>query len=164
MFRVVSLIPHILSPCLFSFYAQYIIRNAGLDESQTGIKIPGRNINSFRNADDTTLMTESEEELKSLLMSVKEESAKANLKCNTQKTKLMASSSITSWQREGEKSGSSDRFYFLGSKITVDGDYSHKIKRCLLVGRKPMTNLDRVLKSRNITLPIKIHTVKAMVF
>ena len=162
MSRVVSLNPHILSPCLFNFYAEYI-RNAGLDESQIGIKIPGRNINSFRNA-DTTLMTEREEELKSLLMRVKEESVKADLKCNTQKTKLMASGSIPSWQREGEKRGSSDRFYFLGSKITVDGDCSHKIKKCLLVGRKPMTNLDRVLKSTNITLPIKVHIVKVMVF
>uniref|UniRef100_A0AC11DEW9 Uncharacterized protein n=1 Tax=Ovis aries TaxID=9940 RepID=A0AC11DEW9_SHEEP len=143
--------------------SEYIIRNAGLDESQIGIKIPGRNINSFRNA-DTTLMTEREEELKSLLMRVKEESVKADLKCNTQKTKLMASGSIPSWQREGGKRGSSDRFYFLGTKITVDGDCSHKIKKCLLVGRKPMTNLDRVLKSTNITLPIKVHIVKAMVF
>ena len=109
-------------------------------------------------------MTESEEELKSLLMRVKEESAKADLKCNTQKTKLMASGSITSWQRKGEKSGSSDRFYFLGSKITVDGDCSHKIKRPLLVGRRPMKNLERVLKSRNIILPIKAHIIKAMVF
>ena len=137
----------ILSPCLFNLYAEYIIRNAGLKEAQTGIKIAGRNINHLRCADDTTLMAESEEELKSLLMKVKEESEKVGLKLNIQKTKIMASGPITSWQIDGETVAD---FIFLGSKITADGDCNHEIKRCLLLGRKVMTNLDSILKSRDI--------------
>ena len=137
------------------------MRNAGLEEAQAGIKISGRNINNLRYADDTTLMAESEEELKSLLMKVKEGSEKVGLKLNIQKTKIMASGPITSWQIDGEiVSG----FIFLGSKITADGDCSHEIKRRLLLGRKVMTNLDNILKSRDITLPTKILLVKAMVF
>ena len=136
------------------------MRNAGLDETQAGIKIAGRNINNLRYADDTTLMAESEE-LKSLLMKVKEESEKAGLKLNIQKTKIMASGPITSWEIDGE---TVENFIFLGSKITADGDCSHEIKRCLLLGRKVMTNLDSLLKSRDITLPTKVHLVKAMVF
>ena len=151
----------ILSPCLFNLYAEYIMRNAGLNEAQTGIKITGRNINNLRYADDTTLMAESEEDLKSLLMKVKEESEKVDLKLNIQKTKIMASSPITSWQIDGETVAD---FIFLGSKITADGDCSHEIKKCLLLGRKAMTNLDSLLKSRDITLPTKVHLVKAMVF
>ena len=139
------------------------MRNAGLDEAQAGIKIARRNINNLRYADDITLMAESEEELKSLLMKVKVESEKVGLKLNIQKTKIMASGPITSWQIDGAKNGNSD-FIFLGSKITVDGDCSHEIKRCLLFGRKAMTNLDSILKSRDITLPTKVHIVKAMVF
>ena len=138
--------------------------HAGLDELQAGIKIAGRNINSLRYADDTTLMAENEEELKSFLMKVKEESEKAGLKLNIQKTKIMASGPISSWQIEGEKVEAVIDFIFLGSKITVDGDCSHEIKRCLLLGRKAMTNLDSVLKSRDITLPTKVHIVKVMVF
>ena len=138
--------------------------HAGLDELQAGIKIAGRNINSLRYADDTTLMAENEEELKSFLMKVKEESEKAGLKLNIQKTKIMASGPISSWQIEGEKVEAVTDFIFLGSKITVDGDCSHEIKRCLLLGRKAMTNLDSVLKSRDITLPKKVHIVKVMVF
>ena len=151
-------------PCLFNLYAEYIIRNAGLDEAQAGIKISGRNINNFRYADDTTLMAESKEELKSLLMKVKEESEKVGLKLNIQKTKIMASGPITSWQIDGETVEIVIDFIFLGSKITADGDCSHEIKRHLLLGRKVMTNLDSILKSRDITLPMKIHIVTSMVF
>ena len=140
------------------------MRNAGLDEAQAGIKIAGRNINDLRHADDTTLMAESEEELKSLLMKVKEESEKVGLKVNVQKTKIMASSPITSWQIEGETVGTVADFIFLDSKITVDGDCSHEIKRHLLLGRKVMTNLGSIFKSRDITLPTKVHLVKAMDF
>ena len=135
--------------------------NAGLEEAQAGIKIAGRNINNLRYADDTTLTAESEEELKSLLMKVKAESEKVVLKLNIQKTKIMASGSNTSWQINGE---TVTDFIFGGSKITADGDCSHKIKRCLLLGRKVVTNLDSILKSRDITFPTKIHLVKAMVF
>ena len=137
------------------------MRNAGLEEAQAGIKIAGRNINNLRYADDITLMAEREEELKSLLMKVKVESEKVGLKLNIQKTKIMASGPITSWQIDGETVSD---FIFLGSKITADGDFSHEIKRRLLLGRKVMTNLDSILKSRDITLPIKVHLVKAMVF
>ena len=140
------------------------MRNIGLDEAQAGIKIAGRNINSLRYSDDTTLTAESEEELKSLLMKVKEEGEKAGLKFNIQKTKIMASGPITSWQTDGETMKTVTDFIFLGSKITVDGDCSHEIKRCLLLGRKAMTNLDSILKSRDITLLTKVHLVKAMVF
>ena len=128
------------------------------------MKIAGRNINNLRYADDTTLMAESEEELKNLLMKVKEESEKVGLKLNIQKTKIMASSPITSWQIEGETMETVTNFIFLGSKITADGDCSHEIKRHFLLGRKTMTNLDNILKSRDITLPLKFHLVKAMVF
>ena len=145
-------------------YAEFIMRNAGLDEAQTGIKIAGRNISNLRYADDTTLMTESEEELKSLLMKVKEESEKVGLKLNNQKTKIMASGPITSWQIDGETVETASDFNFLGSQITADGDSSHEIKRRLLLGRKVMANLDSILKSRNITLPTNVHLVKAMVF
>ena len=137
------------------------MRNAGLDEAQAGIKIAGRNINNLRYADDTTLMAESEEELKSLLMKAKEESDKVGLKLNNQKTKIMASGPITSWEIDGETVAD---FIFLGSKITADGDCSHEIKRRLFLGRKRITNLDSILKSRDITLPTKVHLVKAMVF
>ena len=137
------------------------MRNAVLDEAQTGIKIAGRNINNLRYADGTTLMAESEEELKSLLIEKKEESEKVGLKLNIQKTKIMVSSPITSWQVDGETVAD---FIFLGSKITADGDCSHEIKRHLLLGRKAMTNQDSILKSRDITLPTKVHLVKAMVF
>ena len=139
------------------------MRNTKLEEAQAGIKIAGRNINNLRYADDTTLMAESEE-LKSLLMKVKEESEKVGLKLNFQKTKIMASGPITSWQIDGETVETVADFIFLGSKITTDGDCSHVIKRCLLLGRKVMTNLDRIFKSRDITLPTKVHLVKAMVF
>ena len=151
----------ILSPCLFNFYVEYIMRNAGLEEAQARIKIAGRNINNLRNADNTTLMAESEEELKCLLMKVKEESEKVGLKVNIQKTKIMASSPITSWQIDRETVAD---FIFWGSKITADGDWRHEIKRCLLLGRKFMTNLDSILKSRDIILSTKVHIVKAMVF
>ena len=134
----------ILSPCLFNLHAEYIMRNAGLDEAQGGIKIARRNINNLRYTDDTTLMAESEEELKSLLMKVKEESEKVGLKLNIQKAKIMASGSITSWQIDGETMETD--FFFLGSKITADSDCSHEIKRCLLLGRKAMTNLDKHIK------------------
>ncbi|KAB0358688.1 hypothetical protein FD754_002844 [Muntiacus muntjak] len=154
----------ILSPCLFNLYAEYIMRNAGLDETQAGIKISRRNINNLRYADDTTLMAESEEELKSLLMKVKEESEKIGLKLNIQKTKIMASGPITSWQIDGETVETVSDFILGGSKITADGDCSHEIKRHLLLGRKVMTNLDSILKSRDITLPTKVRLVKAMVF
>src|SRR5574337_909362 len=154
----------ILSPCLFNLYAEYIMRNAGLEEAQAGIKIAGRNINHLIYADDTTLMAESEEELKSLLMKVKVESEKVGLKLNIQKMKMMASSPTTSWEIDGETVETVSDFIFLGSKITTDGDCSHEIKRRLLLGRKVMTNLDSMLKSRDITLPTKVHLVKAMVF
>ena len=154
----------ILSPCLFNLYAEYIMRNAGLEEAQVGIKFAGRNINSLRYADDTTIMAESEEELKSLLMKVKEESEKVGLKLNIQKTQIMASGPITSWQMDGETVETVADFIFLVSKITADGDCSHEIKRYLLLGRKVMTNLDSILKSRDITLTTKAHLVKAMVF
>ena len=140
------------------------MRNARLDESQAGIKIAGRNINNLRYADDTTLMAESEEELKSLLMRVKKKSEKAGLKLNIQKTKIMASSHITSWQIDGEAMETVTDFIFLGSKITAAGNCSHEIKRRLLFGRKAMINLDKVLKSKDISLPTKVHLVKAMVF
>ena len=154
----------ILSPCLFNLYAEYIMRNAGLEEAQAGIKIAGRNINNLRYADDTTLMAESEEELKSLLMKVKEESEKVGLKLNIQKTKIMASGPITSWEIDGETVETVSDFILGGSKISVDGDCSHEIKRRLLLGRKVMTNLDSILKSRDITLPTKVCLVKAMAF
>ena len=140
------------------------MRNAGLEETQAGIKIAGRNINNLRYADDTTLMAESEEELKSLLMKVKEESEKAGLKVNIQKAKIMASCPITSWQIDAETMETVTDFIFLGSKITADGDCSHEIKRRLLLGRKAMTNLDSVLKSRGIILLTKVHVIKALVF
>ena len=140
------------------------MQNAGLDEAQAGIKVLGRNINNLRYADDITLMAESEEELKSLLMKVKEESEKAGLKLNIQKTKIMASGPITSWQIDGETMETVTDFIFLGSKITADGDCSHEIKRRLLPGRKAMTNLDSVLKSQDITLPTEVCLVKVMVF
>ena len=154
----------ILSPCLFNLYAEYIMRNPGLDEAQTGIKIARRNINNLIYVDYSTLMAESEEELKSLLMKVKEESEKVGLKLNIQKTKIMASSPITSWEIDGETVETVSEFIFGGSKITADGDCSHEIKRCLLLGRKVMTNLDSIFKSRDITLPTKVCLVKAMVF
>ena len=153
-----------LSPCLFNLYTGDIIRNAGLDEAQAGIKIAGRNINNRRYADDTALMAESEEELKSLLMKVKEESEKVGLKLNIQKTKIMASGPITSWEIDEETVETVADFIFLGSKITADGDCSHDIKRRLLLGRKDTTNLDSILKSRDITLPTKVRLVKAAVF
>ena len=141
---------------LFNLYAKYIIRNAGLDEAQARIKIAKRNINNLRYEDDTTLMEESEEELKSLLIKVKEESEKVGLKLNIQKTKIMASSPITSWQIDGETVETVADFIFGGSKIIADGDCSHEIKRRLLFGRKVMTKLDSILKSRDITLPTKV--------
>ena len=137
-----------MSPCLFNLYTEYIIRNAGLEEAQAGIKIAGRSINNLRYADDTTLMAESEEELKSLLMKVKEESENVGLKLNIQKTKIMASGPITSWQTDGETVEIVADFIFRGSEITADGDCSHDIKRCLLLGRKVMTNLDSILGRR----------------
>ena len=137
--------------------------NAGLDEAQARIKFAGRNINNLRYVGDTTLMAETEEELKSLLMKVKEESEKVDLKLNTQKTKIMASGPITSWQIDGETMETVTDFIFLGSKITIDGDCSHDIKRRLLLGRKVMTNLDNILKGRDITLPTKVHLIKGMV-
>ena len=153
-----------MSACLFNLYAEYIKQNARLDEAQAGIKFAGRNINNLRYADDTTLMAESEEELKNLLMKVKEESERAGLKLNIQKTKIMVSRPITSWQIDGEKMETVIDFIFLGSEITADGDCSHEIKRCLILGRKAMTNLDSILKSRDITLLTKVCLVKAMVF
>ena len=140
------------------------MRNAGLEEAQAGIKITGRNINNLGYANDTTFMAGSEEELKSLLMKVKEESEKVGLKLNIQKTKVMASGPITSWEIDGETVETVSNFIFWGSKITADGDCSHEIKRCLLFGRKVMTNLDSILKSRDITLQTKVYLVKAMVF
>ena len=153
-----------MSPCLFNLYAEHIIRNAGLEETQAGIKIAGRNINNLRYADDTSLMAESEEELKSLLMKVKVESEKVGLKVNIQKMKIVASGPITSWEIDGETVETVSDFIFLGSKISADGDCNHEIKRCLLLGRKVMTNLHSILKSRNITLPTKVRLVKAIVF
>ena len=144
--------------------AEYILRNAELKEAQAGIKIAGRNINNLRYAYDTTLLAESEEELKSLLVKVKEEREKVGLQLNTQKTKIMASGPITSWQIDGEAVETVSDFILGGSKITADGDCSHEIKRRLLLGRKVMTNLDSILKRRDITLPTKVHLVKAMVF
>ena len=140
------------------------MRNAGLDEAQAEIKIAGRNINNLRYADDTTLMAESEEELKSLLIKVIEESEKVGLKLNIQKTRVMASGPITSWQIDGKTVETVADFIFLGSKITADGDCNHEIKRCLLFGRKAMTNIDSILKSRDISLPRKVCLVKAMIF
>ena len=137
--------------CLFNLYAGYIMRNAGLEETQTGIKIARRNINNLRYTDDTTLMAESKEELRSLLMKVKEETEKVGLQLNIQKMKIMASGPITSWQIDGETVETVSDFIFLGSKITADGDHSHEIKRCLLLRRKAMTNLDSILKSKDIT-------------
>ena len=154
----------IFSPCLFNLYAEYIMRNARLVEAQVGIKIAGRNISNLRYADDTILMAESEEEVKSLLMKVKEESEKVGLKLNIQKNKIMTSGPITSWQINGETVETVADFIFLGSKITADGDCSHEIKRRLLLGRNVMANLDNIIKSRDITLPTKVHLVKAMVF
>ena len=140
------------------------MRNAGLEDAQAGIKIAGRNINNLRYADDTTLMAEREEELKRVLIKVKEENEKVDLKLNIQETKIMASGPITSWQMDGETVGTVADFIFLSSKITADGKCSHEIKRHLLLGRKVMTNLDSILKSRDITLPKKVRLVKAMVF
>ena len=148
----------LLAPCLFNVYAEYIMRNTGLEAE---IKTAGRNINNLIYADDTTLMAENEEELKSLLMKVKVESEKVDLKLHIQKTMIMASGPITSWQIDGETVA---EFIFLGSRITADGDCSHEIKRCLLLGRKVMTSLDSILKSRDITLPTKVCLAKAMVF
>ena len=150
-----------MSPFLFNLYAEYIMRNSGLDEAQAGIKIARKNINNLRYADDTTLMAESEEVLKNLLIKVKEESEKVGLKLNIQKTKIMADGPITSSQIDGE---TVTNFIFLCSKITADGDCSHEIKRLLLLGRKVFTNLDSILKSRDITLPTKVCLLKAMVF
>ena len=140
------------------------MRNGGLEETQAGIKIAGGNLNNLRYADDTTLMAESEEEPKSLLMEVKEESENVGLKLNIQKTKIMASCPISSWEIDGETVETVSDFIFWGSKITADGDCSHEIKKCLLLGRKVMTNLDSIFKSRDITSPTKVHLVKAMVF
>ena len=148
---------------MFNLYAEYIMRNTGLDEAQAGIKTARRNINNLRYADYTTLMAESEEKLKNLLMKVKEESEKVDLKLNIQKTKIMASGPITSWEIDGETVKTVSEFIFGGSKITADGDCSHETKRCLLFGRKVMTNLDSIFKSRDITLPTKVCLVKAMV-
>ena len=153
----------IVSPCLFNLYSAYITGNAGMDEALAGIKIAGRNINNLRYADDATLMAESEEELKSLLMKVKEESERVGLKLNIQKTKIMASGLSTSWQIDGETMETVRNFIFLGSKTTEDDDYSHEIKRLTLLGRKAMAKLDSILKDRDITLPTKVHVIKAMV-
>ena len=155
---------YILSLCFLNLYAEYIMRNTGLDEAQAGIKIAGRNIINLRYADDTTFMAESEEELKSLLKKVKEESEKVGLKLNIKKTKITASSPITSWQIDGETVETVADFTCLGSQITADGNCSHEIKRRLLLGRKVMTNLDSILKSKDITFPTKFRLVKAMVF
>ena len=153
-----------MSPCLFNLYAEYIMRYAGLDEAQARINIAGRSIKNLRYADDTTFMAESQEELKSLLMKVREESEKVGLKHNIQKTNIMASGPIISWQTDGETMKIVTHFILGGSKITADVDCSHGIKRRLLLGRKVMTNLDSILKSRDITLPTKVHLFKAMVF
>ena len=154
----------ILSPCLFNFYAENIMRNAGLDEAHIGIKTVGRNSNNLRYADDTTLMAESEKELKSLLVIVKEESENVGFKLNIQKTKIMASEPVTSWQIDGETVETVADSIFLGSKITAYGDCSHEVKRHLLLQRKVRTSLESILKSRDITLATKVHLVKAMVF
>ena len=154
----------ILSPCLFNLYAEYIMRNAGLDEAQAGIKIARRSINNLIYSDDTTIMAESEELLKSLLMKVKEESEKAGLKLSIQNTKIVASSPIISWEIDGETMETVTDFILGGFQITADGDCSHEIKRHLLLGRKAMTNLGSILQSRDITLPPKVHLVKAMFF
>ena len=153
-----------MSPYLFNLYAEYIMRKAGLEETQAGIKIARKNINNLRYADDTTLTAESEEDLKSLLMKVKEESEKVGLKLNIQKTKIMACGPITSWEIDGETVETVSDFIFGASKITADGDCSHEIKRCLLLGRKVMTKLESIFKSRDITLPTKVHLVKVIVF
>ena len=153
----------ILSLCFFNLYAEYFMRNAGLDEAQAGVKIPGRNINNLRYADDTTLMAESKG-LKSLSIKMKEESEKVVLKLTIQKTKIMATGPITSWQIDGETMETVTNFILGGSKITADGDCSHEIKRHLLLGRKVMTSLDNILESRDVTFPTKVHLVKAMVF
>ena len=153
-----------MSPCLFNLYPQYIMLNAELDEAQAGIKTARRNINNFKYADDTTFMAEHEEELKSLLMKVKEKSEKAGLKLNIQKSKFLAFSPITSWQIDGEKVETVTDFIFLDSKITVNGDCSHEIKRCLLLLRIAMADLDSVFKSRDITLLTKVRIVKLMIF
>ena len=153
----------ILSPCLFNLYAEYLMRNTGLEEAQAGIKNAGLDINNLRYADDTTLMAEIEE-LKSLLMKVKKESKKVGLKLNIQKTKIIPSGLITSWEIDGETVETVSDFIFGGSKITAGGDCSHEIKRHLLLGRKVMANLGSMLKSRDITLPTKVHLAKAMVF
>ena len=154
----------ILSPCLFNLYVEYIMRNAGLDEAQAGMKIARRNINNLRYADDTTLMAESVDELKSLLMKLKEESESVGLKLSIQKTKIKASCPITSREIDGETVETVSYINFGTPKITADGDCSHEIKRCLHLGRKVMTNLDNILKSRDITLPTKVCLVKAMIF
>ena len=154
----------ILSPCLSNFYAEYIMQNTGLDEAQAGIKTAVININNLRYANDTTLTAESKEILKNLLMKVREKSEKAGLKFNIQKTKIMASDPITSWQIDGETMETVRDFILGGSEITADGDCSHEIKRRLLLERKAMTNLDSILKSRDITLPTEVCLVKAMVF
>ena len=154
----------ILSPCLFNFYAEYIMKNAGLEEAQAGIKTVRRNINNLRYADDTTLMAENEEELKSPLMEVKEESEKVGLKLNIQKTKIITSGLITSWELDRETVETVSDFVWGGSKITADIDCSHEIKRHILLERKVMTNLDSIFKSRDITLSTKVHPFKAMVF
>ena len=154
----------ILSPCLFNFYAEHIMRSIGLEEAQAGIKIAGRNINNLRYTDGTTLKAESEEELKSLLMKEKEENERVGLKLNIQKTKIMASGPITSWEIDGETVETVTDFLFLGSKFTADGDCSHEIKRHLLLGIKAMTNLASILKCKDITLLTKVHLMKAMVF
>ena len=148
---------HIFSPCLFNLYTEFIIQNARLDETQAGIKIAGRNINNLRCANDTTLMAESEEKLKSLLIKVKEENEKAGLKLRIQKPKIIASGPIILWQIDGETMETVTDFIFLGSKITAESDCSHEIKRRLFLGRKAITNLDSILKSRDITLPTKVH-------
>ena len=154
----------VLSPCLFNLYAEYIMGNTGLDKAQAGIKIARRNLNNLRYTDDTTLTAKIEEELKSLLMKVKEEREKVGLKLNIQKMKIMASGPITSWEIDGETVETVSDFILGGSKMTADGDCSHEIKRRLLLGRKVMTNLDSIFKIRDITLPTKVHLVKAMVF
>ena len=154
----------ILSPCLFNFYAEYIMRNAGLEETQAGIKIARRNINNLKYADDTIIMAESKEELKSLLMKVTEEHENVGLKLKIQKPRIMASGTITSWEIHEETMETVTNFIFLGSKITADGNCSREIKRHLILGRKAMTNLDSILKSRDITLPTKVCLVNAMVF
>ena len=154
----------ILSPCSFNLYSEYIMRNAGLEEAQAGIKIARKNINNLRYADGTTVIAESEEELKSLLMKMKAESEKVGLKLNIQKTKIMAPCPITSWKIDGETVETVSDFIFRGSKISADGDCSHEIKRHLLLGRKVLTNLDSILKSRDITLPTKVCLAKAIVF